>query len=147
MYEQSIMQQAIIEAKKAYKKGDVPIGAIIVKDGKIISRAYNKKEKKNVATYHAEILAIQKATKKLHTWHLDECTMYVTLEPCMMCSGAIIQSRIKKIYYLADNINNGFLKSKYDLTKMYNIRIEQINSILKTESIHLLKTFFQQRRK
>ena len=92
------MKEAIKEAKKAYNKNEIPVGAIIVKDDKIISRGYNIKEGKKDTTKHAEIIAIQKASKKLDSWRLNDCEMYVTLEPCSMCAGAIIQSRIKKIY-------------------------------------------------
>ena len=90
------MKEALKEAKKAYDKLEIPVGAIIVKDGKIIARAHNNKEEKNDTTKHAEIIAIQKASKKLNTWRLTDCEMYVTLEPCSMCAGALIQARIKK---------------------------------------------------
>ena len=92
------MKEALKEAKKAYDKLEIPVGAIIVKDGKIIARAHNQKETKCDTTNHAEILAIQKASKKLNSWRLIDCEMYVTLEPCSMCAGAIINSRIKKVY-------------------------------------------------
>ena len=92
------MREALKEAKKAYNKLEIPVGAVIVKDGEIIARAHNIKEEKKDTTQHAEILAIQKASKKLETWRLNDCEMYVTLEPCPMCAGALIQSRIKKVY-------------------------------------------------
>ena len=98
------MKEALKEAEKAYKKLEVPVGAIIVKDGKIIARAYNQKESKTDTTKHAEILAIQKANKKLKSWRLIDCEMYVTLEPCTMCAGAIIHSRIKKVYIVSNFI-------------------------------------------
>ena len=85
------MKLALKQAKKAYKRDEVPVGAVIVKDGKVISKAYNLREKTNLATGHAEILAIQKANKKLKSWRLDSCSLYVTIEPCQMCSGAIIR--------------------------------------------------------
>ena len=91
------MEQALKEAEKAYKKLEVPVGAVIVKDGKIIAKGHNQKETKTDTTKHAEIIAIQKASKKLKSWRLTDCEMYVTLEPCTMCAGAIINSRIKKI--------------------------------------------------
>lgn len=95
-------------AKKAMKNGDVPVGCIITKNKKIISKAYNKKEKNKDATSHAEIIAIKKACRKLKNWHLDECTLYTTLEPCIMCIGAITQARIKKIIYISENSKFGF---------------------------------------
>ena len=93
---EKFMKEALKQAKKAYDKLEVPVGAVIVKDGKIIARAYNQKEEKNDTTNHAEIMAIKKASKKLNSWRLLDCDMYVTLEPCSMCAGALIQSRIRK---------------------------------------------------
>ena len=93
------MKSAIKEGEKAYKAGEVPIGAIIVKEGKVIARAHNLKETKNNPTAHAEILAIQKAAKKLGTWRLEDCEIYVTIEPCVMCAGAILQSRIERLIF------------------------------------------------
>lgn len=95
---ENFMNEALKEAKKAYKKEEIPVGAVIVKNGKIISKAHNLKETKKRTTSHAEIIAINKANKKLKNWRLNDCEMYVTLEPCPMCAGAIILSRIKKIY-------------------------------------------------
>ena len=97
------MKIAIEEAKKAANSGDIPVGAVIVKNGKVISVAHNEKEKNNSPLDHAEMIAIKNACKKLNTWHLDDCEIYITMEPCMMCTGAIIQSRIKKIYYAIEN--------------------------------------------
>ena len=105
------MIEALKEAKKAFELGEVPIGAVIVKDNKIISRAFNKKESSNLATSHAEILAINKACKKLNNWRLLDCTLYVTVEPCLMCCGAIIQSRIKKVVYGTSNEYYGAVES------------------------------------
>lgn len=95
---EKFMKEALKEAQKAYEKEEIPVGAVIVKDNKIIARAHNLKEFKQTAIAHAEILAIQKANKKLKNWRLIDCDIYVTLEPCMMCMGAIISSRIKNIY-------------------------------------------------
>ena len=94
-------------ACRAYLKGEVPIGAIIVKDDKVISMAYNKREKNQIATHHAEILAIEKACKKLKSWRLDSCDLYVNLEPCPMCAGAIINARIKNVFYATTDNNSG----------------------------------------
>ena len=109
--EQKFMKEALKEAQKAYNKLEVPVGAVIVKDGKIIAKGYNQKETKTDTTKHAEIIAIQKASQKLKAWRLLDCEMYVTLEPCSMCAGAIINSRIKKVYYgntKEDAANIGF---------------------------------------
>ena len=116
------MKQAYKEALKALKEDEVPIGAIIVKDGKIIARAHNQKEHSNLSIAHAEILAINKANKKLKSWHLDDCIMYVTLEPCVMCAGALIQSRIKKVVYGAKSYQDGAIESALKLfeTKGFN---------------------------
>lgn len=121
-------------SKKAYKKNEVPVGAIIVKNNKIIAKAYNKIEKKHDATMHAEILAIKKASKKLRNWRLNECEMYVTLEPCKMCSSAIELSRIKKIYYLVKKDKQILIdKNKY----IYK------NNLYTKESLNLLQSFFK----
>ena len=113
------MKQAYKEAVKALTIDEVPVGAIIVKDDKIIARSHNLKESLNLPTAHAEILAINKACKKLKTWHLDDCVMYVTLEPCVMCAGAIIQSRIKKVVYGAKSFQDGAIESAL---KLYEIK-------------------------
>ncbi len=137
------MMLAINEAKKAYKKNDVPIGCVIVKDGRIISKAHNKKEIKKNAIMHAEIIAIAKACKKLKTWHLDDCVLYTTVEPCMMCTGAIIQSRIKKIYYSISNKSFGELENYH----LKNKKIFIQNNILNEESKKLMQQFFKEKRK
>ena len=105
------MKQALKEAEKARAKDEVPVGAVIVKDGKIIARAHNLREKNQQANAHAEMLAIQKASRKLGTWCLDECDLYVTLEPCMMCTGAIIHSRIRNLYYGTKDPKGGAIDS------------------------------------
>ena len=106
------MDLAFKQAQKAFKKNEIPVGCIIVKNNKIIAKAYNKKEKNNKTIDHAEIIAITKANKKIKNWRLDNCIMYVTMEPCMMCCGAIEQSRIKKVIYGCKNDKYGYL-SKY----------------------------------
>ena len=138
------MLEALKEANKAFKLGEVPIGAIIVKDNKIISRAFNKKESSNLATSHAEILAINKACKKLNNWRLLDCTLYVTVEPCLMCCGAIIQSRIKKVVYGTPNEYYGAVKSIDNTLKKYNIEVE--NNVLQNECSNIMKEFFKKRR-
>ena len=100
------MIEALKEAKKAYKKNEVPVGAVIVKNGKIIAKGRNKREKTQNALHHAEVIAINKACKKLKSWRLDDAEIYVTLEPCPMCAGAIANARIKKVIYSAQDASN-----------------------------------------
>ena len=147
--EEKFMKEAIKEAKKAYSKLEVPVGAIIVKDDKIIARAHNLKETKFDTTKHAEILAIQKASKKLESWRLIDCEMYVTLEPCSMCAGALINSRIKKVYIGANDEKTGAVGSVFNLLEDYtfNHKVEIETGILKQECETLLKKFFQELRK
>jgi len=143
------MNQALKEAEKAYQKLEVPVGAIIVKDGKIIARAYNQKEMKTDTTKHAEILAIQKASKKLKSWRLIDCEMYVTLEPCSMCAGALINSRIKKVYIGANDEKTGAVGSVFNLLEDYifNHKVQTEKGILKQECENILKDFFKKIRK
>lgn len=135
--EEKWMQEALKEAKKAYEKLEIPVGAVIVKEGKVIARAHNLKETKKTAIAHAEILAIQKANKKLDNWRLTDCEMYVTLQPCEMCMGAIVSSRIKKVYIgtldpkRTETINLEEYKQKYALDIELGIRQEECEYILK----------------
>jgi len=138
------MNLALKEAKKAYKKDDVPVGCVIVKNNKIIAKAHNQKELKNDAIKHAEIIAISKACKKLKTWHLEDCVLYTTMEPCLMCTGAIVQSRINTIYYSITNPNFGELENN---VKKYNKKIIINKGLLKEQSEQLLKQFFKEKRK
>ena len=130
------MEEAIKEAKKALKSDDVPVGAIIVEKDRIIAKAHNTREKKNQTTRHAEINAIEKACKKKKNWHLSECEMYVTLEPCDMCMSAINQSHIKKIYYAAKREKN----VPRETLKIFNKDYQE-------QSSKLLKKFFENKRK
>ena len=147
--QEKYMKLALKEAKKAYDKKEIPVGAIIVKDDKIISKAHNLKELKNDTTKHAEILAIQKASKKLNSWRLENCEMYVTLEPCSMCAGALIQSRIKKVYIGAMDHKTGACGSVLNLLKDYKFNhvVEFETGILKEECENILKEFFKELRK
>ena len=142
------MNQALKEAEKAYQKLEVPVGAVIVKDGKIIARAHNQKETKIDTTKHAEILAIQKASKKLKSWRLIDCEMYVTLEPCSMCAGAMINSRIKKVYIGAMDEKTGAVGSVLNLFEDYtfNHRVEVETGIMEKECQETLKRFFKELR-
>lgn len=141
---EKFMKEALKEAHKAYEKLEVPVGAIIVKDGKIIARAHNLKETTTDTTKHAEILAIQKASKKLKSWRLLECEMYVTLEPCSMCAGAIINSRIKRIYIGAKDYKSGACGSVLNLFEYkFNHQVEYETGILAEECENILKKFFK----
>lgn len=143
------MKQALKEAEKAYRKLEVPVGAVVVKEGKIIARAHNQKETKTDTTKHAEILAIQKASKKLKSWRLIDCEMYVTLEPCTMCAGAIINSRIKKIYIGTMDEKTGAAGSVLNLFEDYtfNHKVETEKEIMQDECEEILKKFFKELRK
>ena len=145
MEKEKFMKEALKEAKKAYEKLEIPVGCVIVKDNKIIARAHNLKETKFDTTKHAEIIAIQKASKKLKSWRLNECEMYVTLEPCSMCAGAIINSRIKKLYYGAKDEKTGAVGSVFNLLKDYkfNHDVEIESGILENECRNILKEFFK----
>ncbi len=142
------MLEALKEAKKAYAKDEVPVGAVIVKDGKIIARGHNLKELKCDTTKHAEIISIQKASKKLQSWRLIDCEMYVTLEPCAMCAGAMIQSRISKLYFGASDLKTGAVGSVLNLLEDYkfNHQVEFQGGILKNECENILKQFFKELR-
>lgn len=146
---EKFMKEALKEAQKAHEKLEVPVGAVIVKDGKIIARAHNQKETKKDTTKHAEILAIQKASKKLESWRLIDCEMYVTLEPCSMCAGAIINSRIKKIYIGTLDKKTGAAGSVFNLFEDYtfNHKVEIEKGILQKDCEQILKDFFKELRK
>ena len=147
--EERFMKEALKEAKKAYDKLEVPVGCVIVKDGKIIARAHNLKETKKDTTKHAEIIAIQKASKKLDSWRLIDCEMYVTLEPCSMCAGAIINSRIAKVYIGTQDEKTGAVGSVYNLFEDYtfNHKVQYETNILKDECENIMKDFFKYLRK
>ena len=144
--QEQFMKEALKEAKKAYNKLEIPVGAVIVKDGKIIARAHNIKEEKQDTTKHAEIIAIQKASKKLETWRLNDCEMYVTLEPCAMCAGAIIQARLKKLYIGTMDQKTGACGSVLNLLQdfKFNHIVELETGILKEDCEQILKNFFKE---
>lgn len=143
------MDEAIKEAKKASEVDEVPIGAVIVRNGEIIARASNHKERKNCATRHAEIEAIELATVVCNNWYLDECEMVVTLEPCVMCAGAIMNSRLKALYFGAYDEKAGGFGGLYDFAadKKLNHRLTVVGGIRREECAELLSTFFKGKRK
>lgn len=142
---EEFMKEAIKQAKKAYDKEEIPVGAIIVKDGKIIARGHNKKEEKKDTTQHAEIIAIQKASKKIGAWRLQDCEMYVTLEPCVMCTGALIQARLKRVYIGTMDPKTGACGSVLNLLEDYkfNHKVEVETNIMQKECEKILKDFFK----
>lgn len=143
------MKLAIKEAMKARDIDEVPIGAIIVKDDKVIAKAHNLREKKQQATAHAEILAIEKACKKLGTWRLEDCILYVTLEPCAMCTGATILSRIKHVVFGAKDPKGGCVESCIEMYKQqgFNHYPTYESGILEEECSKIVSDFFKEKRK
>ncbi len=145
---EEFMRIAIAEAKNAEVYDEVPVGAVIVKDGIVIASAGNMKERENCAIYHAEIVAITKACKVLDNWYLDGCDMYVTLEPCAMCSGAIINSRLDSVYYGASDMKTGCAGSVCNLLEntSFNHQPKVIGGVLADECGGLLSTYFKGKR-
>lgn len=143
------MDEALKEAKNAFEKDEVPIGAIIVRNGEIIARASNNKERKNCATRHAEIEAIEQAAAVCENWYLDECEIVVTLEPCVMCAGAIMNSRLKSVYFGAFDKKAGGFGGLYDFAtdKQLNHRINVKGGIRSEECAKILSDFFKGKRK
>ena len=143
--EEKFMREALRQAKRAALLGEMPVGAVIVRDGEIISRAYNRRETKKNALYHAEITAIDRACKKLGGWRLPRCEMYVTLEPCPMCAGAILNSRIEHVYYGASDEKSGCCGSKINLLDMNlcNYTVTVTGGILENECRDIIKKFFR----
>ena len=147
--DEKFMKIALKEAQKAYNEEEIPVGAIIVKDGKVIAKAHNQKEAKCDTTKHAEITAIQKASKKLASWRLEGCTMYVTLEPCTMCIGATINARIKTLVYATPDEKTGACGSVLNIQEQYKFNhiVEIKKGVLEEESKKLIQTFFKELRK
>lgn len=142
--EQKFMRRALMCAKKAAEIGEVPVGAVITRNGRFVSSGYNRRESGKNALLHAEITAINRACKRLGGWRLHECEMYVTLEPCPMCAGAIINSRIKTVYIAALDPKAGSFGSLCDLSSMpYNHKPEIVSGVMEEESRRLLKDFFK----
>ncbi|MCI8819874.1 MAG: nucleoside deaminase [Clostridia bacterium] len=144
--ENEFMQAALDCAAKALKKGEVPIGAVVVSGGKIISRGYNKRTKKQIATAHAEIEAIEKACKKLKSWRIPECEIYVTLEPCPMCMGAMLNARIKKVYFGAYEAKGRSMTAQLAESNLLNHRIEVEGGVMREECAQILSSFFSRMR-
>ncbi len=141
------MKIALKQANKAFKKDEVPVGAIIVRDNKIIAKAYNLRKKTQKTTAHAEMLAIEQANKKLKSWRLDTCTLYVTIEPCPMCAGTIIQSRIKTVVYGAKDLKAGSHESVTELfDQSFNHKVNVIGGVMEEETGLIITKFFKKLR-
>ncbi|MEG1501929.1 MAG: tRNA adenosine(34) deaminase TadA [Synergistaceae bacterium] len=142
------MKEALLEARRAMKLGEIPIGAVVVKDGIIVGRGYNQRKINNSPLDHAEIIAMKEAASNINSWRLDECTMYVTLEPCVMCAGASVQCRLGKIVYGARDAKAGGVGSLYDIpsdSRMYH-RCCVVKGVLERECAELLAEFFRKKR-
>ena len=133
---------------KAYTKGEVPIGAVIVRNNKVVAKAFNTREHDQIATHHAEIKAIEKACKKLKSWRLDDCTLYVTLEPCPMCAGAILNARIKEVVYSVKDETSGAI-SKFNLLEntLNHTTVATFDPTFEEENQTIIKNFFKEKRK
>lgn len=145
---EKFMKAALKEARKAESAEEVPIGCVLVKDGKVVARAYNKRQKNRVVTAHAEILAIEKASAKIKDWRLDDFEMYVTLEPCAMCAGAIAGSRIKKVYFGAYEKKGGGVESKFNILDESGLNhvTAHEGGVMEEECSSLIREFFSARR-
>lgn len=147
MKHENFMRLALKESKKAQMKGDVPVGCVIVMNGRIIARAHNEREHKQVAIRHAEMIAIDRACRKLKSWRLEGCDIYITLEPCLMCAGAIINARIENIYYGASDPKTGCIESQHKiLDSSFNHHTKAFGGILEKECSENLQKFFKELR-
>nr|WP_297934419.1 tRNA adenosine(34) deaminase TadA [uncultured Lachnoclostridium sp.] len=148
MEDEKYMKEAIKQAKRAFKQDEVPIGCVIVQDGKIIARAYNKRNMKRNPLAHAEIMAINKAAKVTGDWRLEDCVMYITLEPCQMCAGAIVQARIPKVVIGSMNPKAGCAGSILNLLQVqaFNHQVELVKGVMEKECTDMLQDFFKQLR-
>jgi tRNA(adenine34) deaminase len=146
--DEKYMKAAMAQAKKAYALDEVPIGCVIVQDGRIIARGYNRRNTEKNALAHAELSAIRKASKKTGDWRLEDCTMYVTLEPCQMCAGAIVQSRLQRVVIATMNPKAGCAGSILNLLQVeaFNHQVEITRGVMESECSEMLSTFFKELR-
>lgn len=146
--DEKYMKDAIRQAKKAYDLKETPIGCVLVHEGKVIARGYNKRNKKKNTLAHAEMIVIDKASRVLGDWRLEECTMYVTLEPCPMCAGAIVQARIPKVVIGSTNPKAGCAGSVINLLDMagFNHQVEVVQGVLEEDCSQLMRDFFKELR-
>ena len=143
--DEKYMREAIRQAKKAYAKNETPIGCVIVRDGRVIARGYNKRNEKKNTLAHAEIIAIHKASRIVGDWRLEDCTMYVSLEPCPMCAGAIVQARIPRVVIGSMNAKAGCAGSVVNLLQMegFNHKVEVQTGVLREECSQMMSGFFR----
>ena len=148
MGHQEWMRLALEQARIAYDLGEVPIGAVVIQEHQVIALAHNEKEQRQDPTAHAEVLAVQRATEKLGAWRLSEATLYVTLEPCPMCAGALVQARLKALVYGTADLKGGAVGSVMNVLDVnrWNHRVEVVEGILEEECSLILKNFFRERR-
>ena len=146
--EQALMQLALEDARRCLTWGDVPVGAVVAREGEILARAGNERERRSDPSAHAEILAMREAASRLGTWRLDGCSIYVSLEPCAMCAGAMVLARVQRLVYAAADPKAGFAGSLGDLVRdpRLNHRVEVIGGVLADEASGLLTEFFRRRR-
>ena len=146
--DESLMKEALAQAEQARELDEVPVGAVVVKDGEIIARAHNLRETGRCATAHAELLAIEQACRALGSWHLDDCTLYVTLEPCPMCAGAIVNSRMGRVVYGAKDAKAGAMGSVLNVNSYpFNHKPRIASGVLAGECADVLRTFFESKRR
>ena len=146
--DEKYMRLALLEAKKAYDKDEVPVGAVIVRNDKVLAKGHNLRESKNDPTMHAEIVATRKACKKLNSWRLEGATIYVTIEPCSMCAGTILWARMDKVVYGASDPKGGSLGGSFNLYEMPNLNHHPqiVGGVLKEECGELMSKFFKSKR-
>ena len=147
-FHQTMMQEALAEARKAFNKGEIPVGAVIVRDGEIIARAHNLREESGDPTAHAEVLAIRQAAQALGARRLNDCTLYVTLEPCPMCAGAMVMACLSRCYFAARDDRQGCCESVYALPSdpAFYHRLPCVGGLMEAEASQLLKDFFETKR-
>ena len=146
--DERFMKEALVEAEQAFALGEVPVGAVVVKDGKIIARGHNRRETDRVATAHAELLAMEEACRVLGSWRLSDCTLYVTLEPCPMCAGTAVNARVGRVVYGAKDAKAGAMGSVFSVNAYpLNHKVDLTVGVLEAECREILQRFFEGKRK
>ena len=146
--DEQFMKEALVEAEQAFALGEVPVGAVVVKDGKIIARGHNRRETDRVATAHAELLAMEEACRALGSWRLSDCTLYVTLEPCPMCAGTAVNARVGRVVYGAKDAKAGAMGSVFSVNAYpLNHKVDLTVGVLEAECREILQRFFEGKRK